>query len=73
MGPFATAVLVGCLQALGWFFWATATLACAAVIAQYVRHDADANPSGLAALALALAVAGFASQRVAKLLARKPR
>ena len=73
MGPFATAVLVGCLQALGWFSWATAALVGAAIIAQYVRHDEMANPLGLAALALALAAAGFASRRVAALLTRKPR
>ena len=73
MGPFATAVLVGCMQALGWFSWAAAALVCAAVVAQYARHDEAANPSGLAVLAMTLGLAGFACHSAAKFLIRNPR
>ena len=71
MGPFATAVLAGCLEALRWFFWATAGLVVLAIIAQYWRHDEAASPLGLAALALGFVVAGAICHRVAVAVSRK--
>ena len=73
MGPFATVVLAGCLEALRWFFWGTAGLVVVAIIAQYWRRDEAASPLGLAAMALVFVVAGAICHRVAAAVSRKGR
>lgn len=73
MGPFATVVLAGCLEALRWFFWGTAALIVLAIIAQYARHEEAASPLGLAAMALGFVVAGAICHRVAAAVSRKRR
>ena len=69
MGPFATAIATGCLDALRWLLWLVAALLVALVVAQYARGDQSASPLQLIALAGVAVVAGFAcglvSSRVA--------
>ncbi len=40
MGPFSTAVLIGCLQAMKYFLWALAVLLVVLVAAQWFRGEA---------------------------------
>ena len=44
MGPVATAILIGCTQALKWILWLTAALLLILVVVQYFRGDAAAKP-----------------------------
>ncbi|MDB5570050.1 MAG: hypothetical protein JWN93_1233 [Hyphomicrobiales bacterium] len=39
MGPFSTAVLIGCLQAMKYFLWALALLLVILVFAQWYRGE----------------------------------
>lgn len=68
MGPFSSAVAIGCLTALRWLFWLTAAL-CAALIAKQMMAGDGLLP-GLALTVLAFAVlgwlSGFAAQYIQK-------
>ena len=72
MGPFATAITVGCLDALRWLLWFVGALLVALIVTQRVRGDADAEPVKLMAMAAAAALAGWicgwASRRFAALM-----
>jgi hypothetical protein len=74
MGPFATAVLSACLQALRYLLWITAGLLVALAAVQALRGDPSFKPLTLVFLALLFAIGGFVSGRAASaLLARGPR
>ena len=60
MGPFATAIATGCLDALRWLLWLVAALLAALVVVQSIRGDESASPLRLIALAGVALVAGFA-------------
>jgi hypothetical protein len=71
MGHISTAILAGCLNALGWLLWATAALLVVLVIVQALRGDADALPKSNLLVATAFLLAGgacaWAARRVARL------
>jgi hypothetical protein len=58
MGPFATAIATGCLDALRWLLWLVAALLLALVVVQYARGDEGASPLQMIALAAVAVVAG---------------
>ena len=58
MGPFASTVLYGCLEALKWLLWATAGLLVVLIVTQALRGDADARPLVNLAMAGAFLVGG---------------
>ena len=60
MGPFATSVLIGCLNALRWLLWSTVGLIVVSMLAMLWRGETPVDPPGLLALALALAALGWA-------------
>jgi hypothetical protein len=53
MGPFSTAVAIGCLTALRWLFWLTAALMALLIIKQAMSGDGIVG-------GLVIATAGFA-------------
>ncbi len=59
MGPFASAVASGCLDALRWLLWLVAALLIALTAAQALRGDADAQPAQLLVMAAVCAAAGW--------------
>jgi hypothetical protein len=65
MGPVATAVLSGCLQALKWLLWCVAVLLLILVIVQYFRGDAAAKPVANLLTMAAFAGAGIIAHWVA--------
>lgn len=68
MGPIATAILKGCLEALKWLLWSVSALLLVLVIVQYFRGDAAANPAvnliTMAAFAVAGYIAHFAGRKI---------
>jgi len=70
MGPFARAMLGGCLAALGWLLWIVAALAATLLVAQYLRGDAQSNALALVVLALGFTIGGWACGKAAAFLAR---
>lgn len=59
MGPFATAIATGCLDALRWLLWLVAALLVALVVVQFARGDEGAAPLPLIVFAAAAVVAGY--------------
>lgn len=59
MGPFSSAVLAGCLNALKWLLWGTAGLALVTAGAVILRGEAVPSPVALAVIAVAGAAAGW--------------
>ena len=58
MGPLATAVCAGCLEAMRWLLWLVAALLGALVIVQGMRGDENAQPLALLTMAGVSALAG---------------
>ena len=71
MGPFSSAVLVGCLTALKWLLWFTAGLVLVAVGAVLLRGEATPAPSGLLVVAAGCGVAGWVCGWLVRALAGK--
>jgi hypothetical protein len=67
MSPVATAVTVGCLDALRWLLWLIAILLVALVIVQFIRNDEAAQPLQF----LAVAIVGTAGGWLCGLLSRR--
>ena len=69
MGPFATAITVGCLDALRWLLWLVAALLLLLVVVQAARGDEAAAPVKMLTLGAGAAALGFicgwASKRIA--------
>lgn len=70
MGPLSTAILAGCLQALRWLFWLVSALLLILVVTQSLRGDDGAQPLTNVIIAVAFALAGFVSERVARAILR---
>ena len=70
MGPFATAILAGCLKALGFLLWGIAGLIALLVVVQRLRDDAGADAGSLMALAAAFLLIGWGCARIAARVAR---
>ncbi len=68
MGPIATAVLGGCLNALQWLLWFSAALAALTAVLTHFRGDSVPSPAALLILALALAAIGWVCGWAAKKL-----
>ena len=68
MGPFSTAVAIGCLSALRWLFWLTALLMAALIVKQLMSGEGVA--SGLFAAAPAFAALGWLSGWAARKIAK---
>ena len=68
MGPFSTAVAIGCLSALRWLFWLTAALMAALVIKQAVSGEGVVYGVGVAAIGFAALgwLSGFAARMINK-------
>ena len=68
MGPFSTAVAIGCLSALRWLFWLTAALMGALVVKQAVSGEGVVYGLVIAAIAFAALgwLSGFAAQMINK-------
>ena len=68
MGPFSTAVAIGCLNALRWLFWFTAVLIAMLAFKQW--WTGEGVTPGLFAAAPAFAalawVSGWATRKIAK-------
>ena len=60
MGPFATAIATGCLDALRWLLWLVAGLLVALVAVQAIRGDDAAQPAQLSIMAAVAAAVGQA-------------
>ena len=60
MGPFATVMLGGCLNALRWLLWFTVGLIVVAILAMLWRGETPANPGALLVLAAVLRSMGWA-------------
>ncbi len=65
MGPVATAVLSGCLQALKWLLWLVAALLLILVAVQYFRGDAAAKSVANLVTMAVFAGAGLVAHLVA--------
>ena len=65
MGPFATAVSAGCLEALRWLLWLVAVLLVLLVVVQAVRGDDAAQPEKLLIMAAMAAAFGWLCSFVA--------
>ena len=72
MGPFSTAITIGCLNAMQWLLWFVGALLVALVVTQAVRGDETADPVKLLVLAVVAAgggwICGWASRRFAALM-----
>ena len=74
MGPFATAILVGCLQGMKYLLWLVAVLLLMLVLAQWLRGESAFKLVLLSFMALLALGGGLVSGRaVAALLTRTPR
>ena len=74
MGPFATAILVGCLQGMKYLLWLVAVLLLMLVLAQWLRGESAFKLVLLSFMAL-LALGGdlVSGRAAAALLTRTPR
>ena len=74
MGPFATAILVGCLQGMKYLLWLVAVLLVMLVLAQWLRGESAFKLVLLSFMAL-LALGGdlVSGRAAAALLTRTPR
>ena len=71
MGPFSTAILVACLQAMKYLLWLVAALLVVLVIVQALRGDPMFKYVTLGVIALFSVIGGFVSGRAASyILAR---
>ena len=68
MGPFSTAVAIGCLSALRWLFWLTALLMAALIVKQLMSGEGVVP--GLFAAAPAFAALGWLSGWAARKIAK---
>ena len=59
MGPFSSAVLAGCLNALKWLLWFTAGLVLVAVAAVLLRGETTPSPVALLVVAAGCGVMGW--------------
>jgi hypothetical protein len=74
MGPFATAILVGCLQGMKYLLWLVAVLLLMLVLAQWLRGESAFKLVLLSFMALLALGGGLVSGRAAAtLLTRTPR
>ena len=74
MGPFATAILVGCLQGMKYLLWLVAVLLLMLVLAQWLRGESAFKLALLSFMALLALGGGLVSGRAAAaLLTRTPR
>ncbi len=73
MGPFPTAILIGCLSALRWMLWAVAALLCVLVVAQAYRGDATLPWYFTLLLAASFVVSGWLSGFIASQLLKVSR
>lgn len=73
MGPFASAVTIGCLDAMRWLLWLAAVLLAALIVVQNLRGDEAAQPAKFAALATGAFALGWICILVSRrLAARRP-
>jgi hypothetical protein len=70
MGPFASAIIIGCLDALRWLLWLVTALALAAMVAQWLRADQTVEPLSLIEMAAVCAVVGWICGFLGKRLAK---
>lgn len=70
MGPFARAMLSGCLAALRWLLWIVAGLAATLLVVQYLRGDTQDNVSALVVLVLGFILGGWACGKAGAYLVR---
>ena len=70
MGPFSTAVAIGCLAALRWLFWLTGALMALLIVKQWLSGEEVVASLGLGALCFAALgwLSGFAAQQIEKAL-----
>lgn len=74
MGPFATAILAGCLQGMKYLLWLVAVLLLMLVLAQWLRGESAFKLALLSFMALLALGGGLVSGRAAAaLLTRTPR
>ena len=69
MGPFATAMLRGCLQAGGYLLYFTGALGMVAALAVAARGEAVPSPASLAVFAGVCLAGGFACLTISRKLA----
>ena len=69
MGPFATAITVGCLDAMRWLLWLVGALLVALIVVQTLRGDEGAQPAKFAMLALGAFGVGWICMFLSKRLA----
>ncbi len=58
---FSQAMLIGCLVALRWLLWLVSLLLIVLIVMQFVRHEVDTLPLGLAVFAAVCGVFGWLS------------
>lgn len=68
MGPFATAILVGCLQGMKYLLWLVAVLLLMLLLAQWMRGESAFKLATLSLMALLALGGGFVSGRAAAAL-----
>lgn len=74
MGPFATAILAGCLQGMKYLLWLAAVLLLMLLLVQWIRGESAFKLAILSIIALLALGGGFVSGRAAAaLLTRAPR
>ena len=71
IGPLSTAILAGCLKALGGLLWAVAALVALLLAVQALRGGGGADPAALAALAGVFAGLGWVCRRAGSHIARR--
>jgi type II secretory pathway component PulF len=73
MGPFSTAILVACLQAMKYLLWLVAALLVVLVIVQALRGDPMFKYVALGVIAVLAIVGGFVSGRAARYILERAR
>lgn len=68
MGPFATAILVGCLQGMKYLLWLVALLLLVLLLVQWLRGESTFKLALLSFIALLALGGGFVSGRAAATL-----
>lgn len=69
IGPFTTAMLVGCLAALGWLLWLAGAMLVVLMGVQALRGDVTVAPQTLLIIAACLFAGGWLCRRVSQWLA----
>lgn len=70
MGPIASAIAIGFLEAVRWLLWIAAALLVVLIVVQALRGDAGASPLANAIAALAMAAGGWACRWAAAWILR---